>query len=179
MANHYIGGGNFWLKVPFTANNLHYHGRSLGSFLEVMLEIQRVLLIDLQAVFPYMLFQPTILVNTEAKVIMHAGVAQYFFKMSGSTASPRRGSDEGKRMFEFATKVHKTLAERCPNITLDGLVRVDIMKLPNDTLVVNEVEGVDSNYSSTNFNSQASTVKFLEDYWTAVITTCVRKFLKQ
>ena len=71
--------------------------------------------------------------------------------------------------------MHKKLAERCPNITLDGLTRVDIMKLPDDTLVVNEVEGVDSNYSSSNFDYQLSTASFLENYWFDVIASCVRE----
>ena len=173
--NDLVGSGKFWLKVPFTANSLHYRGRSFNSFSEVMLELKRVLNENLQATFPYMLFQPTI-DNTEWKVIMHAGDPKYFC-VYGSTASPRRGSEDFERMFEFATKVHKTLAERCPTITLDGLVRVDIMKLPDKSLVVNEVEGVDSNYSSSNFISQASTVKFLEDYWFAVIANCVHQFV--
>ena len=174
----HIGHGQFWLKVPFTANNLHYHGSSFNSFKDVMVELHRVLRENLQATFPYMIFQTTIPDNTESKVIMHAGVPKYFFKMTGSTnASPRVGSVEGTRLFEFATEVHKKLAERCPNIILDGLTRVDIMKLPDNTLVVNEVEGVDSNYSSPHFLSQLSSVQFLEDYWFKVITDCVQQWV--
>ena len=175
MKHSQCASGRFWLKVPYTANNLHYKGRSFDSFEAVVAELLRVLQQGLRAMFPYMMLQTMILDNTESKVIMHAGVPKYFFKMSGSTASPRVGSPEGIRLFEFATKVHKKLAERCPNIILDGLTRVDIMKLPDNTLVVNEVEGVDSNYSSTNFDYQLSTASFLENYWFDVIASCVRE----
>jgi len=176
MADNYgVGNGGFWLKVPYTQNNLHYRGSSFGSFKDVMSELLRVLKAGLQATFPYMLFQPTI-DSKETKVIMHCGVPKYFCKYS-KFGGPPRHSDEGKRLFDFAIQVHRTLAEQCPNLILDGLMRVDIMELQDQTLVVNEVEGVDSNYSSSRFDSQCSTEVFLEGYWSNVIANCVKEFI--
>ena len=70
---HFAGSGKFWLKVPFTANNLHYRGRSFSSLVAVVEELERVRKLNLCATFPYMMLQPMILDNTETKVIMHAG----------------------------------------------------------------------------------------------------------
>jgi hypothetical protein len=175
-----IGNNIFWLKVAYTANNLHYRGRAHASFNSLIEELLRVHKAGLKAVFPYMMLQPAIPDSTETKVIMHNGVPRYFFVMGENTnASPPLDSPEGIRMFAYATLVHKTLADRCPHAILDGLARVDIMKLADNTLVVNEVEGVDSNYSSKDHRNQCETVQFLENYWYNVIMECVKKFLLQ
>jgi hypothetical protein len=53
------------------------------------------------------------------------------------------------------------------------------MVLPNDLLVVNEIEGIDSNYSCKHIERQESTKTFLENNWLSVVTKLVQKFLNK
>ena len=112
---------------------------------------------------------------------MLSGVPMYFHKRGRGSQNPTPSikSEEAQKLFAFAKLVHSTLASRCPHAILDGLVRIDIMKLPNGSLVVNEVEGVDSHYASTNMTWQGSTCLFLEEYWYKVIGNCVMSRLLQ
>ena len=180
FANQFVGKGVFWLKASHTANNLTYTGRRYYSFEVLMKEIERCVTHDVKAVFPYLMLQPAIPNNTEYKVILLDGVPKYFFaEGQGATASPTLGSDQGKKMFAFATLVHQTWSSRNPQGILDGLGRVDIMELEDGELVVNEIEGVDSNYSSKSFGKQCQTVTFLDNYWTKIIANCVKKFVEE
>ena len=164
-----------FMKAPYTQNGLHYRGQSYSSFVPVMEEIARAVQNNVKAVFPYLILQPY-LVSREWKVIMRAGKPEYFHKRGKNSQNPTppHSSDEAQTLFAFAKLVHSTLAIRCPHAILDGLVRIDIMKLPNGSLVVNEVEGVDANYASTNMISQGETALFLEKYWYEVIENCVK-----
>ena len=164
-----------FVKAPFTQNSLHYRGRSYANYGALMTEISRVVENNTQAIFPYLILQLCVPDNKEYKVIMHNGVPKYFHQRGTSNPSPKLTEPLGRRMFQFATLVHQTLSIRCPHAILDGLVRIDIMKLPDDSLVVNEVEGIDSNYGCSNFEKQLTTVAFLEKYWYQIIVNCLVK----
>ena len=171
----------WWLKVPYTANNLHYHGRSYGSFILVLDELRRIrvktTLPILTEMFPYVLLQPTVPEHKECKVILHGGVPKYFHQRGESNISPRKGTQERTDMFAFAMLARDTLAARCPHAIMDGLVRIDIMRLPNKSLIVNEIEGVDSYYVAKNGGMTLSTQEFLQGYWKSVVKTCFQEFL--
>ena len=62
---------------------------------------------------------------------------------------------------------------------MNGLVRIDIMVLQDNTLVVNEIEGIDSNYSCKNMVTQQTTLNFLDDYWYSVVESLFQAFLEK
>jgi hypothetical protein len=130
--------------------------------------------------FPYVLLQPMVPNNRECKVILHDGVPKYFHVLgSNGNISPPLGTPEAERMLTFAKLARDTLVARCPHAIMDGLLRIDIMVLPNDLLVVNEIEGIDSNYSCKHIERQESTKTFLENHWLSVVTKLVQKFLNK
>lgn len=137
METHSYGDG-WWMKVPYTANNLHYRGHSHKSWTSVLEELRRIKNSNppLRHMFPYMLLQPKVPNNRECKVIMHNGAPKYFHLLGESNISPKVGSPEGLRMFTFAKQARDKLAALCPHAIMDGLVRIDIMVLPGDVLVV-------------------------------------------
>ena len=58
---------------------------------------------------------------------------------------------------------------------LDGLVRVDIFKNNEGTLVVNELESLEARYFTVNTTELGSSMKFLEDYWERKIYEYIEK----
>ena len=68
-------------------------------------------------------------------------------------------------------------------LILDGLFRIDIMKLETESgghniFVVNELEGVDSNYSSKDPVHEASTRTFLQQHWKKIISDKLEKLMQ-
>ena len=130
--------------------------------------------------FPYIMLQPKVPNNRECKVIFHDGEAKYFNKQGESSQiTPNLGSEEAKRMFAFAKKVLDAFVSRGPHAIMNGLVRIDIMVLQDNTLVVNEIEGIDSNYSCKNMVTQQTTLNFLGDYWYSVVESLFQAFLEK
>ena len=171
----------WWMKVAFTTHNLHYRGHSYQTWASVMEELRRIKNTDppLRDMFPYMMLQPMVPKNKECKVILHNGAPQYFHALANSNRSPKLKTPEAERMFAFAKHARDTLAARCPHANMDGLVRIDIMVLPGDLLVVNEIEGIDSNYSCKNIARQDSTMTFLFNNWLSVVTKLVQTFINK
>lgn len=186
MDNDYEAG--WYIKAPFTANNLHYHGRCCRTFQEVIAEFNNAIEKSIIDIFPYLLLQPTIPNPKEYKVIMYNGVCQYFNQVGGKYYSPKLGSDIAIEVMSFAKRVYDTIAARTDTIILSGLIRIDLMLLETECsynkklqvesktrrLVVNEIEGVDSNFSSSNSSFQLKTQAFLHGHWARTI----RKTLK-
>lgn len=181
-------GEGWYLKVPFTANNLAYSGRRCNSYQIILMELEAAIKNNLKSVFPYLLLQPKVPNAKEYKVIMHNGTCKYFHQIGKSKYfTPKVGSPTYIEVMEFAKKVYDELASRSTSVILTGLVRIDIMRAEStkiiqegsksSRLVVNEVEGIDSNYSSSNSQFQVMTQNFLQQHWAEIVNLKLKKFL--
>jgi hypothetical protein len=123
--------------------------------------------------FPYLILQPRVPDPKEFKVIMHDGICKYFHQRGeNSYYSPRPTSPSYEEVMSYVKKVYYELQNRSHSIILSGLVRIDIMRVKSskvNKLVVNEIEGVDSNYSATRNEQQGMTQYFLKQHWANVI----------
>jgi hypothetical protein len=141
----------WFLKAPYTANNLFYRGHSFPDFKSVLEEINSAFKRGVGDVFPYLLLQPTIPNRREYKVIIHDGECKYFHQRgANSYYSPRLNSPVALQVMGFAKLVYDTLASKTDCCILSGLMRIDVMRITHrniNKLVVNEIEGIDSNYS--------------------------------
>ena len=165
-------GSGWFLKAPYTANNMNYHGRSYETLADLLTAIKGVIERGVQDIFPYLMLQPTIPSRKEAKLILFNGVCQYFSKHSSKCLRPEEES-EVEELFKFAKSAYDALAETLPHCIVNstGLVRIDIMKLEYGEvkrLVVNEVEGIDSNFSGSGGQETSSTT-FIKNFWASVI----------
>lgn len=168
--NDYDSG--WFLKAPYVANNMHFRGHSYASLQALLTSIRGAIERRVQDIFPYLMLQPTIPERKEAKVIMHNGVCQYFSKHSSKCLRPEEETQVAE-FFKFAKSAYDALAESIPQCITNrpGLVRIDIMKLECrgvKRLVVNEVEGIDSNYSGSG-DQEHSSGTFIENFWASVI----------
>ena len=172
----------WYMKAPYTANNLHYKGRSCNSFEAIIQEVNSAISKDLRQIFPYLLLQILIPKPKEYKVIMHDGKCKYFNNLGKMHCySPKFGTPAANEVLGFAASVYNALALRSDSVILSGLVRIDIMRLITPAisrLFVNEVEGVDSNYSaSANADFELSTQRFLKRHWGKVINEVLQEFI--
>lgn len=162
----------WYLKAPYTANNLHYVGRGCSNLMVVRQELIAAITKRHSAnsfPFPYLLLQPRVPNPKEFKIILHNGIGKYFHQRGmNSYYTPRKSSPIYKDVMEFAKLVYDELKLRSQSIILEGLVRVDIMQVQSKFLV-NEIEGVDSNYSSTNPENEVMTQHFLKQHWANII----------
>ena len=75
----------------------------------------------------------------------------------------------------YAKEAYDALEHRTKSsnrVILDGLMRIDIMKVETkdqERYVVNEIEGVDANYLAGNHSLVLSTQTFLKNHWTKII----------
>lgn len=162
----------WYLKAPYTANNMHYVGRGCLNLMVVRDELIAAIEKRRSATFPfpYLLLQPRVPKPKEFKVIVHNGICKYFHQRGmNSYYTPRQSSPIYKVVMEFANEVYDELKTRSQAIILDGLVRIDIMQVQSSKFVVNEIEGVDSNYSSTNPENEVMTQNFLKQHWAKII----------
>jgi len=60
---------------------------------------------------------------------------------------------------------------------LDGMVRVDIFVSNEGKLVVNEIEGTEAVYFTTDTDREYATEHFLQNYWEKKIYHCVNELL--
>jgi len=166
-------GAGWYIKVPYTANGLHYHNRSYNNLAEIIKEVNSAIGKNLKEIFPYLLLQPTIPNKKEYKVIMFDGIPQYFHQRNASLYySPRHGSDAAVEVMNFAKDVYHALYSRTTNIILSGLIRMDIMRVKTDLesrLVINEVEGIDSAYYAKDYEKEISAKVFIRKHWYRII----------
>ena len=113
---------------------------------------------------------------------MHDGNTQYFNQIGKRTyLTPKLGSVEAEEVMKFARLVYSEIAGRnSGQIILSGLVRIDIMRLKTENenrLFVNEIEGIDSNFSATNQSHELSTQSFVKDYWAKIIEAKLERFM--
>jgi hypothetical protein len=175
------------MKAPYTANNMHYHGRTLKTLQEIIHELKAAIDKEIGSTFPYLILQPTIPNRKEYKVILHDGTCKYFNQLGDNKYySPRLNSPAAKEVMQFAELVYNTIKQRQTidqRLILDGLFRIDIMKLETESgghniFVVNELEGVDSNYSSKDPVHEASTRTFLQQHWKKIISDKLEKLMQ-
>ena len=179
VKKHHYGQGWF-LKAPYTTNNLHFKGR---SYSDVQLLISRVLELfssnssseSIRKTFSYLILQPTVPNRKEFKVIMHNGVCEYYMNTSQNKHySPNKNSIQYVAGFEFAYNVFNELKKNLPHSIINGLIRIDFMKLENDKgeiekYLLNEIEGIEADYGSANILEQNQTDLFLIEYWDNIV----------
>ena len=94
--------------------------------------------------------------NMEAKVVCLGGEAKY-------VATQRRHLPAGvaEDYLQFANEVIADLIMKCPCAILDGVVRVDIMKLSTGELVVNEVESLEADTPGKSRNENLTDIHMI------------------
>ena len=102
-------------------------------------------------------------------------ISAYGGPSSGSHGNSKRlGEHSSKDLIDFGDKCLRALQEHPEvNVVLDGLVRVDIMLSNEGKLVVNEFEGMEAVYFSTNSGREYDTDHFLQQYWERKIYDCI------
>ena len=169
-------GSGWFIKVPYTANGLSYYCRSYLTCSDILEEINRTLKIGLKNMFPYLILQPTVPDPKEYKVIIYNGICQYFHQRGRSCLKcPKLGTEEAVEVMAFAKEVYEELAFRTKRIILNGLMRIDIMRVrtkwdQKGFLKVNEVEGIDSAYGAPNHHLEIKTQDFLKQFWYNLIS---------
>ena len=177
----YTDGNDWYLKAPYVQHKEGYKSKWIHSIEQLDFYLKATMSrspsfhklgCSHSSVFPYLMLQPRMKHDNESKIILHGGIAQYLSitdSTNGLTRATKRDAVPLTELKFLAEKVIKTLKFRCPHFVSDGLTRVDFFQNAAGKVVVNEVEALDSNFSSCNPDFQDSTKHFLSKFFEDVL----------
>jgi hypothetical protein len=133
--------------------------------------------------FPYIIIQPFVTDNTEAKIVCFDGkaISRNPNKRGSSGRSLLgKGGTSTPMLFEFAEEVITKLRVRCPSLISDQVLRVDMFqKSDTGLLIVNEVEGFEAqNVAGYGGDTQFIVSNMTQNYWESAVTNLIDYHIK-
>lgn len=96
---------------------------------------------DIGKVVPYAIIQPCLGNKRDYKVILFNRIAQHHWNRASGAAY----CSNFQGLYQFEELALAELGRHRPETYTRGLIRVDIMQMPDKELVVNEFEGLEAN----------------------------------
>ena len=148
------------LKAPFVTNRnrFHHYVDDWNEILHMLAKIQHDMFVKKDCfVVPYIMLQERV-DNREIKMVFLNGTYSHMITCStGKIVKSFSGYSEND-IISFGESVLSIIAAT-------GLVRVDIFKLSDGKLVVNELESLEARFFSTEEERVSKCCHFLESYW--------------
>lgn len=181
---------DYILKAPFVTNSQHYkYYVSSGNFEGIMTALNSVyfdqhLSKKLRKCYeiPYMMLQCKVPDSTEPKLAFIDGVFSHFCGYRRGTAGGRGvikslPNHSQESLIAFAISVIELMRNfDGVHVMLDGLIRVDLFDDGKGNLV-NEIEGLEAGYQSSDEVENNRVHTFLDQYWEGQIYNCINNVL--
>jgi len=168
---------DWYLKAPFVQHKEGYKSKWIRSIGHLDWWLQATMgdsvsfnYIHLKHcnVFPYLMLQERMASTNETKTIFFNMEPKYISitdSTSGLIRMKKRPPVKVEDIYAFSLRALQTLKERVPHFVCDGLIRVDVFQRADGRLVVNEIESLDANYSSSYIDLQSQVEPFLTKYF--------------
>jgi hypothetical protein len=167
MINEQLPGTKFIMKPGFVTNSLHFK-KYVSTAADVEAHLVRVMndmYGDSPSCYelPYIMLQVRVTNNSEVKLVFLNKQYSHMVSSGGRSIVKSLVGFSSSDLVAFATEALNLLPEE--DYILDGMVRVDIFRSNEGTLVVNEFESLEASYFTTSPKAQGILESFLEAYW--------------
>lgn len=157
---------NGWiLKTPYSTNGVNK--MLLKNRKDVFKKLKDACEGNLSLCYPYVLIQPKVVDFEELRVVFNNQKPQYLYSPPFLDKKPPENIDG---LIPFAEEALNILKQRCPQVIVDGLVRVDVFYFKNcyqgKSFFINEFESLEACHSSPHGCSN----DFLVQYWIDIIS---------
>ena len=163
------------IKAPYTTNS-HFI-RYAKNFDQIM-SCFRSACKKFYGMHEYVMIQAKMHSNTEKRVVLFNGKAQYLMKLKNSKYAGKKFLSTNTDLFIFAEAAFARLKEKTQGKLIgDGLFRVDLFENIRNELVVNEFESLEANYDSNIIEEEFNLFTQLKFYWKKKIEIQLQKFI--
>ena len=180
---HFTYGNGWIIKAPYVQNGVGFRPKCFSNPLNIRQIIERAHTATSSTVraklgttasdcFEYLMIQPCVPKNNEAKIILMAGKPRYITSIKKSGLRRLHKEEE---MLAFAEKAIDEIRRTTNDAFLwEGISRVDLFSV-NGQLVVNEFENLSSQYSYVGKGS-LETILFndLSNYYQEILAQIIK-----
>ena len=176
FCSQYNEGYGWVVKAPFTTNcSCRYFAKSPEN---VITYLEKICLeygpneSRGHSLIPYVLIQPCMKNMKEYKVLVFDAKPLYVLS---SKSGKRRIAfcDKDEDLLTFARDAVEILKKNCKHAIVDGLIRVDIFCNAAGKWKVNEFEGYEADFCTSNTDDEAHVLQLLETYWKSSLSQFV------